>query len=153
MTDLNELERLLAEATKTPWAVASKNPTFGYWHVRQDPENWDGKGYQAVCTIPADHKNTYYGEMFRANAHLIVAAVNALPALIAEMRELRAEKERLDWLEDNPDVYFMRYSRPNMPVVLLTTDHDFMCDPEFAQGDTIRAAIDAAKGGSDAPKD
>lgn len=61
--------------TPGPWAIHHDGkPLFGYWHVRQDPKDWDGMGYQAICTLPASKAGTHYGEMFRANAHLITAA-------------------------------------------------------------------------------
>lgn len=64
----------MSKHTPGPWTLAHERPLFGVWHVRQDPKDWDGQGYQAVATIPASKKGTYYGEMFQANAHLIAAA-------------------------------------------------------------------------------
>ncbi len=58
-----------------------------------------------------------------------------------EAAELRKDKARLDWLDANPDIYF---ARVGSAVELLTTDHDFMQDPTFANGTTLRHAVDAA---------
>lgn len=74
----------MTEHTPGPWKVSSERPLFGFWQVRQDPLNWDGNGYQAICTVPASTKNTPYGDMFRANARLIAAA----PDLLAALREI-----------------------------------------------------------------
>jgi hypothetical protein len=63
--------------TPGPWK-ADKRPVFGEWFVRQDPENWNGMGYQFICALPANKKGTHYGDMFRANARLIAAAPDLL---------------------------------------------------------------------------
>jgi hypothetical protein len=55
--------------------------SFGNWHIKQDPVNWDGRGYQGICTVPAVRKGTHCGEMFAANARLITAAPDLLDAL------------------------------------------------------------------------
>jgi hypothetical protein len=57
--------------------------------IRQNPENWDGMGYQFVAQCPAEKKGTHYGEMFRANARLIAAAGSALPRLVRALRRAR----------------------------------------------------------------
>jgi hypothetical protein len=64
--------------TPGPWAC---NMSFGNWHIRQDPANWDGRGYQGICTAPAAPKNTQQGDMFKANARLITASPDLLDAL------------------------------------------------------------------------
>ena len=65
--------------TPGPWKACP--PRFGHQFVRQDPDDWDGHGYQHICTLPQSNKGTYYGEMFRANARLIAAAPDMLEAL------------------------------------------------------------------------
>jgi hypothetical protein len=70
--------------TPGPWKVGER-PRFGQWDIRQDPMDWDGMGYQYICSGPADKKGTHYGDMFAANSRLIAAA----PLLLAELRRLR----------------------------------------------------------------
>jgi hypothetical protein len=66
--------------TPGPWKACP--PRFGHQFVRQDPINWDGQGYQHICTLPQSNKGTYYGEMFEANANLIAAAPEMHGAVI-----------------------------------------------------------------------
>ena len=66
--------------TPKPWKC-EKSPIFGEWFVRQDPKEWDGKGFQYICSLPADKKGTHYGDMFKANANLIAAAPEMYEAL------------------------------------------------------------------------
>lgn len=87
---LKRFNEMAAKATPGPWA-ADKDPVFGNICVRQDPKDWDGKGYQYICQTPSGTKNTGYGEMFKANGNLIAAApelltlANAQAATIAEL--------------------------------------------------------------------
>jgi hypothetical protein len=67
--------------TPGPWKIAHDRPMFGWWHIRQDPPNWNGQGYQAICSIPSERKGSHYGDMFAANARLIAAAPCLLTAL------------------------------------------------------------------------
>jgi hypothetical protein len=70
--------------TKGP-RKCDKDPICGSWFVRQDPENWNGMGYQHICILPAEKKGTHYGDMFKANAHLIAAA----PMMVEALEELK----------------------------------------------------------------
>ena len=72
--------------TAGPWAISNNGkPTFGFYYIRQDPENWNGHGYQAigrnVSELHASTKGTPYGEMFKANAILIASAPDLIKAL------------------------------------------------------------------------
>lgn len=67
-----------AAHTPGPWKVVMQ---YGVWHVREDPLNWDGRGYQHVASLPTEKKGSHYGEMFSANARLIAAAPELLEAL------------------------------------------------------------------------
>lgn len=69
----------MSKHTPGPWKADT--PRFGYQNVRQDPADWDGRGYQLICTVPQSKKGTNYGEMFEANARLIAAAPELLEAL------------------------------------------------------------------------
>ena len=72
--DLEILLELAKSSTPGPWAVSAETPQFGDWSVRQDPADWNGSGYQLICSLPSAKKGGHYGEMFRANAHFIAAA-------------------------------------------------------------------------------
>lgn len=76
MTDLEPLKAALAAATPGPWVNGSHNEHG----VVRSPEH----GLIAQCGP--------YGKQ-DADARLIVAAVNALPALIAEVEALREVRE------------------------------------------------------------
>lgn len=64
--------------TPGPWLAVMQ---FGSWMVRQDPKDWDGNGYQHICSLAASKKGSHYGDMFAANAKLIAAAPDLLEAL------------------------------------------------------------------------
>jgi len=68
----------MSDHTPAPWKAEMR---FGEWCVRQDPKDWDGKGYQHICVLPASKKGTHYGEMFAANARVIAAAPEAISEL------------------------------------------------------------------------
>jgi hypothetical protein len=78
--------------TPGPWKACP--PRFGHQFVRQDPKDWDGMGYQHICTLPQSNKGTHYGEMFEANARLIAAAPDLLETL------KHCVIERSEWLEE-----------------------------------------------------
>lgn len=85
MTSTDELERLLAEAqTDEPWTVVwygdDSLPAIAIHRSTED----------RICFMPTI-QHPADGVQFEANAALIVAAVNALPELLA----LRKENERL----------------------------------------------------------
>lgn len=107
-TDIDELERLLAAATPGEWAyrpdeyddwgivksapreVGNYDPPFimrGVIGQFRDPDARDED------TLKEHRRNGT--DPWYANASLIVAARNSLPAMIAEIRELRAENARL----------------------------------------------------------
>lgn len=66
----------MSEHTPGPWKFESR-PVFGEFYVRQDPKDWNERGYQLICSLPATKPN----DMFRANARLIAAAPELLDAL------------------------------------------------------------------------
>lgn len=91
--DLNELERLIAEATKLPWSVEVETDAS----IDDEAEEGLSISIREIHRLLHDHEWADAEDWDRdmANADLIAAAVNALPDLICEMRELRADKERL----------------------------------------------------------
>lgn len=97
MTDLNRLEELLAKATKGPWEACEPG----------DYGDFDGNSRVICSADPDDMRRIAVVHWFQrhpetdANAALIVEAINALPALIARVREL---EEALAVLRDLPIV-------------------------------------------------
>ena len=84
--DLEELERLEREATPGKWqdGTATCCPDMGW------VDGPRGKG--RVCPTHEGGKRTH--TLDAADAALIAAARNALPALLARVRELEAERDR-----------------------------------------------------------
>ena len=93
--------------TPGPWKACK--PLFGQQDIRQDPKNWDGNGYQLICTVPQSKKGSHYGEMFEANARLIAAAPELLEALNL-LHDNMAEYGRINNLGgyDNQDMRMAR---------------------------------------------
>jgi hypothetical protein len=86
VTDLESLEKLLAEATAGPWRTTTSCAAYEYCSV-EGPE-W------TVCqVIYDDDRRPVQGEdddgKAIADARLIVALRNAAPELLAELKELR----------------------------------------------------------------
>ena len=95
MTTLDELERLREAATLQPW------------HFNEDArsinsDHWFAEGASeyrpCIVTLPVWHAAHSYEQ--KANAALIVAAINALPALLERVRELEAALEPLARFSD-----------------------------------------------------
>lgn len=92
MTDTNEMRRLLEKATPTPWIVQKDD----YW------DSWlvTGPAYEIVPGWPRKEPEAFddgtacgeYGPCCTEDTRdLIVAAVNALPAMLDELDALRAD--------------------------------------------------------------
>ena len=86
-TDLDELDRLRAAATPAPWGME-----------RQTNEHFVATNHS--LRLGSERSPTWYvaaiegrGYLADANAVLIVALVNAYPAMAAELRELREKVE------------------------------------------------------------
>ena len=99
MTDLDELEKLEQAATMGPWKLESECETSDDDHQFYGLDKGD---YPRWLLIEGMHWSFFWDEADEKHydtsardAALIVAARNALPALIAELRELRKENERL----------------------------------------------------------
>lgn len=92
---LAELERLAGAATPGPW-----------WYVLK---------FHSVYASEGDACVTPYDGISSPNGHFIAAARTAVPALVAEIRRLRAALDRCDMVMDTaailglpqelPDVY------------------------------------------------
>ena len=79
---LAELRRLL-DANEVPWSAHRPSPNYARYEIRDD------RGYDLAYTVE---------DALGGNAEIIVAAVNALPALLdaaAERDELAAKVERV----------------------------------------------------------
>lgn len=92
MVDLDELERLEREATPGPWELEERMRGYGIFAGRfQDfgrgPERVHGLNLGHVSDLDANGED---------NLALIIAARNALPDLIAEVRTLRARVAELE---------------------------------------------------------
>ena len=90
MTDTAKLRELLAAGTQGEWSVTDEHEILSTEN-RNDPI--DGEPYQERTLIAQGEcsQNWGYIEWFNlADAALIVAAVNALPALLDEVEALRA---------------------------------------------------------------
>ncbi len=72
----------------------------------------------------------------KADADFLVAAVNALPSLLDEEEQMRADAARYRWLRDVAD-----YMMPPTPGVIRLDINDHI---EHLSGDALDAAIDAA---------
>ena len=86
--DLDEIERLLAAATPGEWAIG----------IRDGKRAIAGYVGEWIAILPHGHRDgfgcTSDNELL-ANRSLIVALHNSAPAILTEIRELRAENARL----------------------------------------------------------
>lgn len=94
--DTKELRELLAQANRGPWELEILDHDHGIYSYRISSINEDD-GSDVLLTDFCSH----------ANARLIVAAINALPALLdaydenAGLREALAEAMEWNWLDDD----------------------------------------------------
>lgn len=80
---LNRLDLMQREATPGPWEdVPGGNPANGPDHMRVAPPGWSG-GSESLAVLDYDSQGG-------ADAALIAAARNLLPALLTEAREVLA---------------------------------------------------------------
>ena len=96
---IEELEALATKATPGPWN-ASREDMDSY---TESPES-DGEAIPVAYVYrKPEERIPVYGDAFRDDSRLIVAAINSLPRLLALAREALAGREdtaRLDWIED-----------------------------------------------------
>lgn len=106
---VERLERLEREATPGPWAISdyttvTDESSWGV-HINSDAGGpvacWSDKEWDFAC----------YDDSIAADAALIVAMRNALPALLSQLRE---QRERADDLQDQrnyPCIHEQAYRR------------------------------------------
>jgi hypothetical protein len=126
--DVDALDAARAAATPGPWSI--------------DAKGWIDAGDYATVIGPADVDCMSYcyggtsrieGDNLPADAALIVAAVNALPELLAEVRRGRALREALEGLAKELDQEL--------------ADRGILLDRVIRPGDRLRAALAAVDGG------
>jgi hypothetical protein len=120
----------LAKATPGPWKA--EGPKFGYFVVRQDPADWDGKGYQQICGMPSLTKHSTWRVVFAANADLIAHAPSDLAALLAENDRLISEVTELR----ERDHVISKHLEDR------ATARDPLAQSLIAETDRLRAALD-----------
>lgn len=125
--DLGALEAALAKATPGPWRRGSRHD---YVVVHLD------HGYIVADEDLEDDSP----ERVEADTDAIISAHNALPALIAELRELREEAERARWCEENRAAVWLDPTHWKVSWVT-GREHCIVHHPDRS------AAIDAARGG------
>jgi hypothetical protein len=124
MTNLDALDALLRDATPGPWTVHADTNLILRLH-----SGGDGREDLRVATVSVNTMN----DEGRHNRDLIVAAVNALPALIAELRAAREDAGRYRWLR-NADNW-----QEEGPMPIIATFNSTI------YGAALDAAIDAAR--------
>lgn len=89
MTDTNELRKLLEKATPRPWAVSHGDES---WEVVQTkPDGTPDFGARRKAFDDGSAGGEYGPSCNTVTRDLIVAAVNALPAMLDELDALRAD--------------------------------------------------------------
>jgi hypothetical protein len=93
VTDTNELRKLLSAATPGPWAVSYGDESWVVVRTKPDgtPDLWARRTVFDDGSAAGEYSPSCKGP----TRDLIVAAVNALPALLDELDAARAEVERL----------------------------------------------------------
>ena len=99
MNTLDELERLINEATPGTWSITEDGDI-----VCQQTVTEDGETYTESLSIATGQTSQNWGYIHWGkleDAALIVAAVNALPALLDEVERLREATQNLIAEADN----------------------------------------------------
>jgi hypothetical protein len=95
--DINELRRLLAEATPGPWEYSPSDSYCDCGKGCETPATCDDWYTACTASVPQAHTvdcGDYFG-LSDNNAALIVAAVNALPALLDRIEKLEGALTKL----------------------------------------------------------
>jgi hypothetical protein len=132
-TNINELKRLLAEATQGTWeAHADMSPNGKH---RRAWITADGKRVADTASCNLHRPHDRYPQDAK-NAALIVAAVNSLPALLADLEEVI--RDRNEWSDSTRGANKrMREAEERVKAIL--------CDLEAAQKreQVLREALQA----------
>lgn len=104
---LDQLDALREAATPGPWAVhpSDASEVVGMWKSDEDGgDGWEGID---VCGARTPIPGTVHGDSAAedANAALIVAAVNAVPALTSALRAVADVREQMDAWRQNAHRY------------------------------------------------
>ena len=91
MIDLDEIEARANAATPGPWFVHESDRPGDYWTVSADPE----RPFECEVFDDGSAGGEYGPSCSIADRDFLVAARTDVPALIARVRELEAECERL----------------------------------------------------------
>jgi hypothetical protein len=128
MTDLDELSRLLEQATPGPWELGKEGG--GFWRRGYRPINAPDHHavVEAVVRMEGEDAND---PQLEANAALIAALRNAAEELVRDAR-------RMEWAEKHMNA-IDTVSHPDNLVMIWHGPHE-----TSAAGRTLRAAIDAA---------
>lgn len=104
--DLDELELLEKAATPGEWISGDANP----WSPRQrspfddyGASIWIGDGEDQTFVVEGgaqDEQGGAVGVLKNEDVKLITALRNVAPALFAELRQLRAALEAVEWMDD-----------------------------------------------------
>ena len=93
MTDTNKMRNLLAAATPLPWAVSYGDESWAVVGTKPDgtPDLWARRTVFDDGSAAGEYSPSCKGP----TRDLIVAAVNALPALLDELDAARADVEQM----------------------------------------------------------
>lgn len=95
LAEIANLRRLMAAATPEPWEIARYATPYVARHLDIQLEKWQGEAFNWEPILGSSMGG------HEANAALIVAAVNALPALLDEANEaVRWRKMAAEYLKD-----------------------------------------------------
>ena len=113
MTEINipELREKIVRATPAPWKVTKREPYFGYLI--------EGNKEKIQLWRPDDE---YYNPGARIDAELIVAAVNNLAALIAEVENARKLKSIVTALLEYCEHNTLNFQREKLEDYLVEID-------------------------------
>ena len=116
MTDTNKMRNLLAAATPLPWAVSYGDESWAVVGTKPDgtPDLWARRTVFDDGSAAGEYGPSCTG----ATRDLIVAAVNALPALLDELDAARAELRRMsEWHDQIADAVPCDVAGPHYGIV------------------------------------